>query len=255
MVSVQDAQNAQERIVNVMRDNPIPLALMGIGLGVLVAMGARSMRGEERGFTAQEPSGYAGPSRRYGGYGATSEYSTDELGQGQPLGGGRYRGDGEARGRMARERLQRMQERAGGMTRQLRHRAGRAAETARHYADTAQHRMRGMRYQMNDYAARSARVFEERPLMTGAMAFALGAMIGAMLPRTRGEEEFYGEARERMGDIGERAGEVGREAYERVREAAAETARMVREESREAGERLSEELQRQAEEGSPGTAH
>ncbi len=243
MVSVQDARDAQERMVGTIRDNPVPFALIGVGLGVLMAVSMRSMVGGGRGFSTQEPTVFTGPSGRYGGYGATSEYTAEEEYESPAQRG--HGGNGKARSRWARERLQRMQERTGGMARQWRGRAGRAAETA-------QEQLSSVRHRAGDYADRSARAFEDRPLIAGAAAFLLGAAVGAMLPRSRREEEFYGAAREGAGDIGEQVGHITRETLERVRTAAEETARTVGDEARAAGERLSEETRRPTEQGPSG---
>lgn len=42
--------------------------------------------------------------------------------------------------------------------------------------------------------------FESNPLVVGAIAVAVGAAIGAALPRTRTEDEWFGEARDRLRD-------------------------------------------------------
>lgn len=68
----------------------------------------------------------------------------------------------------------------------------------------------------------------EHPLLSGFAAAALGALVGAMLPPTRTEDEYVGEARDtaagRLKEGAERAGERARHAAEAAAEASGEQA-------------------------------
>ncbi len=63
-----------------------------------------------------------------------------------------------------------------------------------------------------DYAATGRDYYSEQPLIGGLLAFGIGAMIGAALPRTRQEDEYLGGYRDRMLEEAERvyAQESGR---------------------------------------------
>jgi ElaB/YqjD/DUF883 family membrane-anchored ribosome-binding protein len=61
--------------------------------------------------------------------------------------------------------------------------------------------------------------FRDQPLVGGALAFALGAAMGAALPRTEQEDALMGEAADA---VKERVGETASELYEQGRDKAAE---------------------------------
>lgn len=61
--------------------------------------------------------------------------------------------------------------------------------------------------------------FRDQPLVGGALAFALGAAMGAALPRTEQEDALLGEAADA---VKERVGETASDLYEQGREKAAE---------------------------------
>ena len=75
-------------------------------------------------------------------------------------------------------------------------------------------------------AGRTRDAFQDRPLVMGAMAMAVGAAVGAMLPRSRTEEETLGDmggelarqARETGSQLAEKATRVAERAMEGVRE-------------------------------------
>lgn len=75
-------------------------------------------------------------------------------------------------------------------------------------------------------------LMEQQPLLIGAAGIALGALIGAMLPRTRLEDEYLGEARDQLGEaISEQTGQL----YERGKVTATEVYRAAAEEARAQG--------------------
>jgi uncharacterized protein DUF3618 len=63
--------------------------------------------------------------------------------------------------------------------------------------------------------------FGRHPLLLGAMAAMAGALVAALVPRTRIEDEWFGTARD---EAWHKAREVGQEAVSRVRQAAEEAA-------------------------------
>jgi len=64
-----------------------------------------------------------------------------------------------------------------------------------------------------------SRVAEEQPLLFGALGLALGAALGAMLPRTRTEDRLMGEASDALAN---RATTALQEGYEQAKQTAAE---------------------------------
>ena len=98
-------------------------------------------------------------------------------------------------------------------------------ETAQSAAEGAQH--------MRQRTTRSfSEIVEQQPLVLGAIGLALGALVGAMLPRTRMEDEYLGEARDQLREtISEQSGQL----YERGRVTATEVYRAAAEEARAQG--------------------
>jgi Protein of unknown function (DUF3618) len=62
-------------------------------------------------------------------------------------------------------------------------------------------------------------MLEEQPLVMGALAFAAGAAVGAVVPHTRQEDELLGEAAD---DVKLKAGEIASDLYEQGKEKAGE---------------------------------
>jgi ElaB/YqjD/DUF883 family membrane-anchored ribosome-binding protein len=131
------------------KNNPLPVALMGIGMAWLMATGNR--RPEER------------------------------LAEGMSSTRQRLSQTGQS----ARERI------------------GQWGETARG----------GMQRVRGGYDS----IVREQPLVLGAIGLAVGALLGAGLPRTREEDRLMGEASDRLT---EKARDVGREQVEKAKEAA-----------------------------------
>jgi len=93
-----------------------------------------------------------------------------------------------------------------------------AADTVRHQADRAR---QGFSHMM-----------EDNPLVIGAIALAIGALLGAALPTTHKEDELMGETGEKLrrkaGDAGKAVREKGREVADTALEKGKETAHQIR---------------------------
>ncbi|MBI5162737.1 MAG: hypothetical protein HY985_02415 [Magnetospirillum sp.] len=132
-------------------------------------------------------------------------------------GGGALRDKASQLAAQARERLSQAgditRERVGEWSREARRQAGQAAD-------------------------RSRELYEDHPLTMGAVAVAVGAAIGALLPRTRIESEMMsGETMEQMmsrarstgGELMERAKRVAGRAVTAAKEEGGEAVRKVKE--------------------------
>ncbi|MFP4239355.1 hypothetical protein [Rhodosalinus sp.] len=134
---------------------------------------------------------------------------------------------------------------------EARDRANAAAREARRRADRAMH----------DGAAQARDNFREHPLLAGALALGVGAMIGAALPRSRVEDERLGDLSHRLMDEAEaiyrreraRLEGAARGALHEGREMAAETAQSVREHVPD-GKEAVDEAQRRLREGASRVA-
>lgn len=182
------------------KNNPIPVALMGIGMAWLMATGNRGPS-----YVYPQTEGEAGTSgagmmqRASGGLSSTKEtLSSAKASTKETLWSAKERlsgGVGQA-GQAARSRMEQMRRRA---------------ERVRSGYDS---------------------IVREQPLVLGAIGLAVGAMLGAGLPRTREEDELMGEASDRLT---ERAKEAGKERLEQAKEAGKEQLEKAKEAMKEGG--------------------
>lgn len=89
---------------------------------------------------------------------------------------------------------------------------------AGHMGEQAQQAGENLRRRGGDAAGLVDDFIHEQPLVSGAIAFAIGALFGGALPNTRQEDELFGEAAE---SVRGRAAEEAEHLYHRGREEAA----------------------------------
>ncbi|HEX2147087.1 MAG TPA: DUF3618 domain-containing protein [Pseudorhizobium sp.] len=262
---------------NAMKTNPIPVALMGISMAWLMANPGANKRDDDLHYQEEPEYPLAqvrGTVRRVGPVqmDGASRYShfTDEGGSrfraltdesGRRAGhfmdeaGKTYRGFADATGRQVhdiRDEAGRLFDEASGWIaktwRQMGSSAGRASSSimgsARSMGNSAMSfggSMQGQASHLNDTLARQ---FKDQPLIGGALAFALGAAIGAALPNSRREDEALGETAEEFrnqmsakasetmhkveevaSDVYERASTVASEVHDTARDRISEEAR------------------------------
>ncbi|MEW5930937.1 MAG: DUF3618 domain-containing protein, partial [Gemmatimonadota bacterium] len=250
--AVSRVSETRHSMMDTLRDNPLPAALIGIGLGWLMWNGRRQEDERFAGDTAYQSRGrYPQSGYRYGGaYGAAGAYGT---GYGPPsdygyrggyAAGGGYTSEEEegvmerARGR-ASELGETARERAGevagsardtvsGLADRTRDAAGDAAERARSAAETLAHQTRYRTHRLED---RFQDALYESPLAVGAAAIALGLVAGMSAPATEREAELMGATRDQLFD---RAKEAASEAGEKVQAVAGRVAEEVQTTAKEA---------------------
>ena len=167
--------------------NPIPVALIGLGVGMLVM---RNFRGQSYNYgnTRQRryPSEYT-PERR-------SNYATG-IGEGEQMRDSRTNTFGQVK------------------------------ETASDLASRSTQALSDLSSKARDSASavttRFGRVMRENPLAVGAVAMAAGTAVGLALPSTRFETEYIGETGEKLFDKVE---DVARGALDKVQDAAKQMA-------------------------------
>lgn len=264
------AKDYSTTIVDTIRANPIPAAMIGIGLGWLLV----SVR--KQGSTYRRYDRYGGE-RYYGPTGATQGYGTPTYGAptygaatyGTPTYGtpdvqtmdryenpaagtyGTYNRTTDQDQGGLRDMASRVQERAGEMAGTVKDRAGemagrvqdragrvvdragemasrvqeRAGEVAGRVQETAAQASERARYQARQAANVVQQNVEENPLAVGAVALAMGAALGFLLPETRKEHELMGETRDRIMDraqstaqqVGQKVQNVAREAVDTLK--------------------------------------
>lgn len=212
----QMAQKAEYKVnnwrssaVQTVKENPIPAAMIGIGIGWLLLSDNDSHDGYEyperyyRNVSERPPTGY---------YNRRPDYESTEQGT-----------FSEAQNRVS-ETAENVREWADEKQDQARQTAGNAAATVQHQAEavrenvgeataraqeyvseTAEHareRAEEARMQARYQARRVKRNFwhtmEENPLVIGIAAAAAGALVGLALPATEKENELMGETRDRL---------------------------------------------------------
>jgi ElaB/YqjD/DUF883 family membrane-anchored ribosome-binding protein len=201
--TVGKAQEAGSGIVDTIRQNPLPAALTGIGLGWLL-VNARKQGSSSR------------PSYRDGAnvegytpaYGYPPHYEDDSSSSAvQAL--------DNARDRVGETATQ-AQDKAGEL-------AGRAQDRAGEVAGRAQDRVGNLGYQARYQAQRASggfqRMLRENPLAVGTVAVGVGAAVGLAVPETSKEHEVMGETRDNLVD---KAQEKVQETQQKVQQVAEE---------------------------------
>jgi ElaB/YqjD/DUF883 family membrane-anchored ribosome-binding protein len=202
-------------IVDTIRNNPLPFALIGAGIGMLTWR-RRADSGE-----------------RY--YSETHGYRTGYYGE-QEYGAGDYgneRFDDTAEDRSVTERAReavrgvagRAQEATQGVRDTARRAAGRTREQVSHMGERARHGVRRSEDRMTD-------MFRENPLAMGAAVLAGGAAVGLALPISRAEKEYMGEARDQFI---EKAESAAKDTVEKVKRVAQEATRSAKQEAQNQG--------------------
>jgi hypothetical protein len=230
--------------------NPIPVALMGVGLAWMMFGGQRFGRQDDRDRSAYWDE-YVEPvdedldpvEEHYAGFAEEDmAYMGPEVGTAEGLSSAAPGGLGEdldEPGGPAESRMGQLGDKA----RHAGEQARRASERARHAASEARERFgrarTGMAHRARDAGARARyqgrrakegmlRSLHEQPLIVGAIGLAIGAAIGAALPPTETEDELMGETRD---NALRRAAKAGRKGADKVREVAGAAAGAAREEA------------------------
>ncbi|WP_064693925.1 DUF3618 domain-containing protein [Rhizobium aegyptiacum] len=224
-----------------LKENPLPVALMGVSLAWLMAKGTPSSETAATSPTEPEYALYPvqGPVRRLGppasvggqryshfadSTGKTLKALTDETGgrAGHFIDetGKTYRGFVDASGRQVDQILDEtgaILDAATGWAAEKWQQAKTAAQnmtegaraTASSLADRTSSAGATLREQTNSLNALILSQFRDQPLVGGALAFAVGAAIGAALPSTETEDELAGEASDSAKEaIGAQAAEL-----------------------------------------------
>lgn len=210
-VHMDDIRQGFGNLGRQVRDNPVALGMIGAGVGWLMLGGGGSR--------------HAHSDRLYD----TEPHRTVEDGRSSTTGSvGRKAGEAGSKAAAALSETGRQ--------------AGRHARSALDQGRRTMHDMRDGLEEGGETVYRAGRHYggrvsrtisdamENEPLVVGAFALAVGVAIGAFLPATRREDEWFGEARDealsRAGhaaeDAGHRVAEAAKETYATARKAAAD---------------------------------
>ncbi len=90
-----------------------------------------------------------------------------------------------------------------------------------------------------DYGARATDFYDQQPLVVGALALAVGAALGGLLPRTDREDQLFGQESDRLMDEAERIFSEEREKLSAVAGAAKSEAQKIASETSQEADRKS----------------
>jgi hypothetical protein len=238
--TMETARGACAMMMQTIRENPVPAAMAGIGLGWLWMSGRKANGRTQWRYDAQRT------------FAPTSDYDT--LRTPYPAAGQRWSAEPESDGA-----LQHAQEMVGQVAEQVKQSAAQLGEKAQqgvaHLSEEAQQSAASVSAKAQQGAAyigakahegkqRAAEGFqdllERNPLALGAVALALGLALGYALPETRVENRLMGETRDNVVDS---AKETAREVVDTAKETAREVAGKVETAAREAIDTAKQEMQ------------
>ncbi len=183
------------------KNNPLPVALVGIGLTWLMALGRQPAQHQGYGAYDAESSGPGMREKASGMLHGVSERMSSAKQQLSDKVGSMREGASSGMGSM--------RDSASGSMSSMRDRAGQVSESAREQWQRARGGI--------DYMLR------EQPLALGAIGIAIGAVLAAAAPRTRKEEEMMGEASRNLIDKTKEAAEPHLEKAKETAKQAAES--------------------------------
>lgn len=225
------------------RDNPLPVLLVGAGLALLA-----TSRGGGRGSSRGRGHRYADNGDRFGhGSGGDDRDYLGEAADAVSDMASSVRDTASSGVESAKEGLSRVgdavsgaassaSEMAGSLYRRTTGAAGSVGETLSHSTESARrmlHDGRDDAAHLGSKARRRVReVFDDQPLVVAALGLAIGAALGAALPRSRAEDELMGDAAERAREAARDVAEAG---YRQARDIVEDTMRHVTDELSERG--------------------
>lgn len=226
-------------MIEKIRENPLPAALIGAGLAwLLLGDQARNVYYRQRiQRNRQEPDMYGGSyvdartgqpySSSYGSESEQGEAQDQSSGEGQQ--GGRLSGLTSSLGETASSAAESVRDAAGNVTSRLRSGATSArGRLSSGLGNTGQTMSHG--YEVG--AERLRHTVDQYPLAVGGAAFGVGMLLGMLIPETAPEERLIGGTAQQLR---EKARTTGRELMERGRHAAEATVQAVREEVKNQG--------------------
>ena len=216
-------------VVSSARRNPLPLALIGLGIGMLLMQNSRSTSVYSSGDGRRKGNGRSGGSAGKSTFRQVASTTTGALSSAQKtvgnVAGSAYEGVGNV---------------AGSAYEGVTNVAGSAYEGVTGAASSAYQGVTSLASSTGEQVQHLTRraqtqyeqTLEENPLAIGAIALALGAVVGLAIPSTQYENQLLGDTRENLVQSVE---EAARGAFERVQEVAGEVTNTVREQAQGQG--------------------
>lgn len=176
-------------IMETVKANPIPAALVGVGLAWLF-MGKSDQSSSQR--RSNNGYGYAGYNNDDYDYGYGRSYR-----QGQSQG----QSSGNSTGEMFQQKVNQVKDSVSEAADSVKEKTGDFVNQAQEQVGQIADQVQEKAHRVMD---RSYSFMDEYPLATGVLTLALGAAVGLMLPETQRENELMGEARNKLvGQVGD----------------------------------------------------
>jgi ElaB/YqjD/DUF883 family membrane-anchored ribosome-binding protein len=223
------AKGLRASVMETIRQNPVPAAIAGISLGWLFmnrANGGSNSQGQySRGYSYDRmrySSGYPGAGNYGPGYGTGYD--------------GGARGNSGGIGEMASQAKDTVGDVASQAKNTVGDVAGQAASTVGDVASQARDTVGDMageaqyRAQQATYSLQN--MLQDNPLAVGAVAVALGAAVGFIVPETQQEHQLLGQARDTLVD---KAQTVAQDTVQKVQNVAEEATQTVQQEAQNQG--------------------
>jgi len=208
-------------IMEVVKANPIPSAMVGVGLAWLWMnrsdAGSNGDAWSRRQRGARTNYSMSGGQGRWSSSRSGSAFDDDRDDYYPPSGQGlAARAEGAIAGAtgQARETANKIASKARETVHDV---TDKAQQTAGYVAERAQNVARGAQNQARRVEETFVRKLNDAPLAVGAVALALGTAVGLAVPRTRVEDEWMGDARDNLLD---KAQSVASETLDKVGEVA-----------------------------------
>ena len=208
-------------IVKTASANPFPFVLIGLGVGLLFFSGKKrnTVRGREF-YSGRE----TGRRRQHSMLKSTGETVSDAASTAYESVGSAASGAYKGVSNVAGSAYEGVTSAAGSAYEGVTSAASTALSSVTDAAQKARHLV-------GDYSVQAREQYdhyiEENPLAVGALALALGAVVGAAIPSTRYESKLIGDYREQVVD---KVQHVAGDLVNRVKEVAAETRKTISEE-------------------------
>jgi len=208
------ARDAGSGIVDMVRENPLPAALSGIGLGWLLMNRSKSQHYQRSYYQPQRHTTLHQQSYNSPGF---QEYQQREAQYHSE--GGQSVGDrvGSVAGTVG--------DAAGNAAESVQQTAGQIAGQVSNFGSMAQGEVQDLRFAAD-------RMLDENPIPMGFLALGLGLAVGMMIPETEKENQVFGEARENVMD---RAQTAAQEVVEKVQNVVGDVAESAQQAAQQQG--------------------
>jgi vacuolar-type H+-ATPase subunit H len=268
----ENVQQLPSILMDSIKRNPGPAALIGIGIGWLLIESTNANRQEHH---------YAGARQTAGGYRSfqyrseyespkayaqesyyPNQYTTQDPNFYQGDQGGEKGVIGQAREKVG-ELGEQVRDTVQGAAHEVSHRASQlgnqVSSLESQAGEKAAHLQMATQQKVHQVGQQVQHAIENNPLAVGALVFAAGAALAMVLPPTRRESQLMGEMRDRTldtaqqlaGDVAERVQHV----VEEVKPKLEETVQKVGEEVKQTGKEAASEVKQTFKEASQTTKH